>query len=327
MLSYGISRHGANKALDLQDSRSVESIFRDPKRSRLSSPFAFNLAFAVVAMFVVAPAFGSWLGNGWVWRMQASVQQVNNFSLQKMKEYVWIKHDELHKKEAFKTEGRRMLVLGDSQAGDFINMFEAVHPKGEIELASRVVYYECGLPFVPADAEERYWRSENPLTINSEKLIGDCKRQIATALNSAVLRDADEVVIAMAWRPEAMPYIEAAVQEIRSRTKAKIYILGRKDLAFSSIQLVNKLGGIEGIEAFASTFKNGQSLKINKSLQAKFGAEYVDVMSVVCPTARSCIVLNDEGKPIFWDTAHLTREGARLLGRMFFDRYPHFLKS
>jgi peptidoglycan/LPS O-acetylase OafA/YrhL len=300
--------------------RYVETAFRFSKRPRLAMPVIFNLTCAVAALLIAAPATGSWLGRGWVWRMPATVQQINNFDVQAMRLYVWTNHRKARTKKVFATEDKHVVIIGDSQSGDFINMLSEAGQNTRSEMVTSVIRTECGVPFISAEDEEKFWNSENSMTVKSPHLIPICKQQMGDALNSPLLQDADIVIVSMLWRAEALKHLSAAVAELKKHTRADVYIVGRKNLKESSIALVNKYGRLEGIEIYASNFQNPDTLQVNNYLKNEFGKNYIDLMNIICPKPGMCHVLTEDLKPIFYDRGHLTKEGAAFLGRRLVER-------
>lgn len=43
------------------------------------------------------------------------------------------------------------------------------------------------------------------------------------------------------------------------------------------------------------------------------------MMQITCPSETSCVVLTPQKKPIFFDPAHLTKDGAQYLGSSFYS--------
>ncbi|WP_114945084.1 acyltransferase family protein [Microvirga calopogonii] len=303
----------------------VETTFRRPKTGRLSPPHAFNLACVVVSVLIMVPAVGSWIGKGWAWRMPQAVGQIGTFDEKAVRKYLFRQY-ELVEGKSFTTEKKRIYVIGDSQAADLVNMlFEADRNNGAEVVSGRVVM-ECGVPYISEANEKTFWTVENRHTIKNPAFIPECRRQMQAVLNSPALTKADAVVIAMLWFPESVEHLSAAVAEIQRHTGAEIYVLGRKDLSQSSVEIVNKYKKLEGIENFASRRILPETTRINAMLSGMFGNRYVDMMSIVCPAANRCHVLTDDRKPIFYDTAHFTKEGASFMGRLLVDSRPAFLR-
>jgi hypothetical protein len=233
---------------------------------------------------------------------------------------------ELVEGKQFTTAKKRIYVIGDSQAADLVNMLFEADLDDRAEVISGRIVMECGVPYISKEDEETFWNVENPHTIRNPGLIPECRRQMQTVLNSPALAKADVVVIAMLWFPESVRRLSAAVTEIQKRTGAEIYVLGRKDLRQSSVEIVNRHKKLEGIEKFASRQVLPVTSSTNTTLSERFGDKYVDLMGILCPQSDKCHVLTEDLKPIFYDPAHLTREGAGFMGGLLVESRPALLR-
>lgn len=119
------------------------------------------------------------------------------------------------------------------------------------------------------------------------------------------------------WARHSIPYVAGTIAHLQSLTKARILVLGRKDLNKSSVDLVSSLGRLNGVEYWAARNPNPDTLAINAELKRAAGANYVDMMHIVCRNSDQCAVLTDTAAPVFFDTAHLTPSSARYLSSYF----------
>ncbi|MCG7392593.1 acyltransferase [Microvirga sp. ACRRW] len=304
--------------------RYVEVAFRRPRTRQNASPALFNAVCAGAIALVIAPAAHSWLTGGWVWRLPPALQEVNKVDIAASRDYVWSRHPK-RQGDHFTTGKKRIFIVGDSQAADLLNMLVEAGQDKSLEIASAVVFHECGAPFVANADEDAFWNSENPMTARNPNLKEQCRSQISNALNSALLREADAVILSMVWLPQNMKHIENAITEIKQRTAADVYVTGRKDMLASSIDIANSNGKLEGLEAFASQFMAPEAIGINRALKQKLGSHYIDLMSLLCPRKGFCHVLTDSQKPLLFDIGHLTKDGAAFVGARLIERKPAFL--
>lgn len=66
-------------------------------------------------------------------------------------------------------------------------------------------------------------------------------------------------------------------------TNAKVYVIGRKDLVKSSIDIASSLGRTAGINHYAARFNNPDVAMTSKLLSQVNGARFVDMMKITCP--------------------------------------------
>jgi hypothetical protein len=184
---------------------------------------------------------------------------------------------------------------------------------GEVDLVSRVIMTDCNAIYMPDDELDIFLVKDNLFTVKKPELIAPCKNRIARATSKALLDSADKIFIAFEWR---VPYLQKniiGINRLLKMTRAKVFVFGRKDLLKSSIDIVSSHGRRAGVNYFASRFKNREALDVNHALSGVAGIEFVDMMDITCADIDSCNVLAEHDRPIFFDAAHLTREGAAYL--------------
>lgn len=300
--------------------KAIETPFRNPKHSRLSGA-GFALTCSVLAMSLIVISSSSWANKGWAWRLPEEIRNVNVIDEKDTTGYTWKAHDKLSSKARFDANHNkeRVLVLGDSQSADIINMLSASGNIDKYDVVARTVNRECGTPYIIPSDQERYFTKENPYTIKRPEFIDTCKLRMVRVMDENLLKSADKIFISMHYDIFALKYIKTAVQEISAKTNAKIYIFGRKNLSSDSVKIVNDFGRLIGVTRFAIRFKDLHALEINRTLKNTKGSSFIDVMDIVCPSNEECLVLTDDKKPIFFDPAHLTRFGAAFLGGKLFE--------
>jgi hypothetical protein len=184
---------------------------------------------------------------------------------------------------------------------------------GEVDLVSRVIMTDCNAIYMPDDELDIFLVKDNLFTVKKPELIAPCKNRIARATSKVLLDSADKIFIAFQWR---VPYLQKniiGINRLLKMTRAKVFVFGRKDLLKSSIDIVSSHGRRAGVNYFASRFKNREALDVNHALSGVAGIEFVDMMDITCADIDSCNVLAEHDRPIFFDAAHLTREGAAYL--------------
>lgn len=300
--------------------KAIETPFRNPKHSRLSGS-GFALTCSVLAMALIVVSSSSWANKGWEWRLPEEIRNVSVMDEKDTTGYTWKAHDKLSSKAKFDANHNkeRVLILGDSQSADIINMLTASGHIDKYDVVARTVNRECGTPYITPSDQDRYFTKEDPYTIKRPEFIDVCKLRMVKVMNENLLKSADKIFISMHYDTFALKHIKTAVQEISAKTNAKIYIFGRKDLSSDSAKIVNDFGRLIGVTRFAIRFKNLQAQEVNQTLKNTKGSIFIDVMDIICPSNEECLVLTDDKKPIFFDPAHLTRFGAAFLGGKLFE--------
>jgi peptidoglycan/LPS O-acetylase OafA/YrhL len=292
----------------------IEKPLRRPRLTAISPHAAFCAGCAAVIAATMAPALHAGFGNGWVWRFPADLQALNSIDVEEQRRHVWENFNRLQVPR-FSTARPHVLVVGDSQAADLVNMLIAAGFDRKAEIVTRAVIWECGMPFLPEEQREAFWKEVNSRTIKEPSLIETCEHQYQELASPDVLGAAQYVIIAYYWQDNALRRIDAALSDLGDRTGARILLVGAKAFDRSSAQMVNTHGRIEGVEAFAADHISPLSRRVNAFIGGNFPDRFVNLLSAICPRADFCRVLTDEQKPIFFDFDHLTRAGADYLGR------------
>ena len=302
--------------------RLIEMPFRRPRLTARRPNAAFYAGCATAVAATMVPALDAGLGNGWTWRFPADLRAINSVDVEQEKRYVWENFNHLQAGR-FSTGKPHVLVLGDSQAADLLNMLLAAGLDRKVEFVTRTIVWQCGAPYLTEDQRDAFWRSENPLTIKDPSLIETCEHEYQEVTRPEVIGNAQYVIVAYFWNENALGHLDAALRDLSGRTSGRILLIGAKAFDRSSAQMVNALGRIEGVEAFAAEHVSPLSRSANAFIGSNFPDHYVDLLNAICPRKDFCRVLTDEHKPIFFDYDHLTRAGAMYLGRIaILDLFP-----
>jgi len=293
----------------------IEKPFRSSAKSTLSGP-EFGLATLSCTAIVMIISASSWAMDGWDWRLPNSIRNITKINHDDLDKYVWKRQDAFNLKEAFDLSSKKekILVIGDSQAADLVNMLAEGGHTTESDIVARSLFTNCSTFYVDSIDEKDFFTKVNTMTIQSPELIEPCKVQMARVLDTKLLDNVDRIYIAFRWNPEAIDYNVKAIEKIASMTKAKVYVFGRKNLSKSSIEIVTALGRTSGISHFAARFKDEQTKSLNEKLAGIKNITFVDLMQITCPNNTSCAVLSPKDRPLFFDPSHLTKDGAQYFG-------------
>lgn len=293
----------------------IEKPLRKANGSKLSGN-GFALASLGCSTALIVVASSSWGQNGWDWRLPEAVRKVAEIDKEAANKYVFTMHDVLSKRQ-FSNDGikEKILIIGDSQAGDLANILNESGYLASHDVISRKITSNCATPWISELDAQVFFSKENQLTLKSPTLIKRCQDEIKLANDSKLLQSADKIYIAMYWRRFASEKYVAAINHITAQTNAKVYVFGRKDLSKDSAFITAKFGRIHGLENYAVQFKSKDTDTANTELISIKGTKYINMMGAICPKSDHCLVLDANNKPIFFDSQHLTKEGAQALGK------------
>ncbi|MGN2433674.1 acyltransferase family protein [Pseudomonas syringae] len=293
----------------------IEKPFRLQRESRLSGS-RFSLLTVLASFAVIVPAACSWAQDGWSWRVPAEIREVARIDQASASKYVFALIKNLNQRSGFDVASgkEKILVIGDSQAGDLLNILNEQGAISGDDVVARLVDSACATPGLEKEKEEGFYTQVNPIVIKEPAYVRRCKDGLARAGDNVLISEADKIFIAFYWRDFAEPYYLDAINKIASETRAEVYVFGRKDLLKDSAFIASSLGRTAGLTYYAVRYKNPKTERINKSLALLSNVKYVDMMKATCPASNECVVLNSENKPAFFNATHLSKEGAKLYG-------------
>lgn len=293
----------------------IEKPLRYQRNSRLSGA-GFSLATTFASIVIIVPAASSWAQDGWNWRIPEEIREVGKIDERAASEYVFARIRQLDQKVRFDPASgkQKLLLIGDSQAGDLLNILAEQGYTSGFDVVTRLVDSACATPRLAKADESNFLTQVNPIVIKQPEYVKRCENGLARANDQALLSSADKIFIAFYWRDFAEPYYLRALKEIASQVNAEVYVFGRKDLLKDSAFIATSLGRSAGLSRYAIRFRSPETDKINQPLTSLPGVRYVDMMQATCPENDSCLVLDQNSKPAFFNATHLSKEGAKLYG-------------
>lgn len=286
----------------------IENRFRKPRELHIPR---FALVSAVFAAFIASASHAA-ATNGWIWRMPSEVRRAYNLDKPAADEYTFANIKRLNADDdySYPDAVRKVLIIGDSQAGDLTNLvLQAGLPDG-VAVSARVITNRCGVPISSKKLNDQYWNDKNPFSMKDHSLRAKCEDDFERIVSSKVFSKADKIVIAMLWREYSIPYVQSIVDEIHRRTSAEIYVVGNKRFSASSLDLMEQNGSLKNIEEFARHKAIGE--RDNVKLKEISNAKFIDPFDYIC-AGDKCRVFTDKSYPVFMDTSHFTREGVLYL--------------
>jgi peptidoglycan/LPS O-acetylase OafA/YrhL len=206
----------------------------------------------------------------------------------------------------FKDNGRKkILVIGDSFAEDFMNMLSENHLLESDQVRTFGITAKCQI-IIP---------EPNPRLCREHSLLG--------AAIQARIKQADIIILASSWLPETAARLDATLGAAGiSQMEKRVYVLGTKN--FGPILPLSYLP-LTTAERIA--LRNPvPHLDANDLLRKALPpTEFVDVEKIVCGSEATCPAFTPDGSVISFDGSHLTPAGAKYVGSLLFGQAP--LKS
>ena len=224
--------------------------------------------------------------------------------------YLWNRYHDLEKFDDFITDKPHLLIIGDSQSADLLNVLSEMGIDKEYEIITRKILWECGALLIPPNLRDEYLKT-NPFIHAKPDYQNLCKHKMSRLESSPALSNADIIIAGFKWDRSNYSYIDISFNSIREKSKARIFTIGKKDFDASSIDILNNFGSGDGIQKIAYTLRSSDAIEFNNIMKNKKYVYYIDMYELLCDeTNKSCNVITDTYSPVLWDTVHFTREAA-----------------
>jgi peptidoglycan/LPS O-acetylase OafA/YrhL len=276
---------------------------------------AWRASLAAVVLACALPLH-AWLTDGWPGRGPDALYSLNTLDMQAMEQSLWPYFQELQRQQDYAddpTDARpNVLVIGDSQAADYINVLATLNADEAVDLITRDVFTTCNIPFLAGDALERFLREDNPYSIKDPVLLTRCPELMELATSGPAFENADAIVLAFAWRDVSLPVMAQSFQQLAARTDARLYAVANKTMNASPVAFANQLGTTDGLGAYAYDNIKPWTAPTNALIAADPNVEIIDILSMFCAQG-DCHMLNADGRPLLWDETHFSEWGAQFV--------------
>ena len=200
---------------------------------------------------------------------------------------------------------RKLLIIGDSQAQDFINSAIEHDYLKNYQVRTRHVPAQCQL-----------FLGEGSGVAEKDQAL--CAKVESLTTSKRQIENADVIVFASLWRSWAVQKLPQTIKNLELRDSQKLVVLGRK--SFGRISLRHYLRMPDSKRINVRNAINQQFLNDNRLLSQKLApGMFVDQYALICGSRQNtCPVFTPEAKLISFDGGHLTKEGARYVGDRIF---------
>jgi hypothetical protein len=214
--------------------------------------------------------------------------------------------------KVFDTDSRKKkaIIIGDSQACDFLNGVLENNYLKDYQIQFRYIPYQCQ-PVLSKDVSRFIEPKDRSLCANHDKVdsLEKARRQI---------KQADLIIFAARWKHEAAKALPQTIKNLGLNPQQKVVVIGSKNFGKVTIRQYLRMSDSE-----LRRLRNevGDSPReINTILRENLDKKtiFVDQYKLVCGTGITCPVFTDNLKLISYDGRHLTKVGARYVGRILF---------
>lgn len=224
--------------------------------------------------------------------------------------YVTERFDSLSRPFDRLSGGRKIVVIGDSFAQDFTNMYHETGAWRGDQVRTVYIPSACQITLLPGDEAGQY-------IVPAER--SRCARESTVRKELPLIRQADVVVMAANWKLWSAERLPITLASIGLREDQKLFVIGSKEFGFYSASTLLQLG--DDGRASARHRVSSQLLSINEKLRSVLPSDvFVDQIALVCDKHQECPVVTEQDDLISYDGKHLTAAGAAYIGRILFGQ-------
>lgn len=223
-------------------------------------------------------------------------------------QYVRKKFVSLMGKKFTKSKQKKLLVIGDSHAQDFINMaYEGGFFDG-YDVKTRHIPTHCQLDLV-----DGYEKNIEP------KYTALCEKSDNLEKALAQIAAADIIIFDANWRLWSARDLPKTIEKLQLRDDQQIIVIGRK--SFGRVNVRKLLRKPKKALLSMTNPVDAVQQKINKLMKMTLDdTVYIDFQKVVCQQVDSCALFTEEAKLITFDGGHFTQSGAAFVGKKLFEK-------
>lgn len=206
---------------------------------------------------------------------------------------------------------KKVIIIGDSQGCDFLNGALENGYLRHYQIQFRFIPYPCQT--VPGEYISRYIQPKHRYFCTAKG------RTDSLEIAKEEIQKADIIIFASLWKPEVAQKLPRIVGYLNSKKSQKLIVVGNK--FFGKLAIGNYFHMSERELRLLRNDVGTQSMEVNSILKRKTQGKiaFVDPHKLICGNSTSCPLFTNNLKLISYDGRHLTKAGARYVGRIIFQ--------
>lgn len=222
--------------------------------------------------------------------------------------YVRTRFLKIMKKPFTSPNKKKVLIIGDSHAQDFLN---SVYESGSLknyQISTRYIPTRCQV-FLGGNMNHFIKLKDKALCAKSDNL-SQTKEQIVQA---------DFVILVARWKDWSAKALPQTIKNLKLAPEQKLFVVGRK--SFGKINVKNYLRMSEEKLGSLRNKVETQHSSINNIMKNSLSSDvFINLHDLICGPSSDCPVFTNNKKLISFDGGHLTKDGARYIGDILFKK-------
>ena len=280
--------------------RYVESPFRNKKLVSRKAVFTFTVVGSIT---FAAIGIAGHVNDGDFGRWPKFVKNYYEIA-ENSEKFVWREKNNL-RNSVFDESKIKLLLVGDSNSGDFINIIHFTDRADKFSVSSLTVNSQCGNLYL----EREYFSHLIP-----KKRVEVC-RNVDDLMNESsvrLIKEADWVIFVSSWRDWEIERIDESNKRLVKKFGDKFWYIGNKHTDFNSDIIKHEMLSRFPVSANSSP----KNVNLNNSLKSIFGPRFIDPYLMFCENGM-CQISEQSGEIIQFDGFHLTQYGAIYFAKEF----------
>ncbi len=290
----------------------VEERYRYGKREGSWTGQSFTLSCAGIAIILIVTSANA-SNSGWLWRFPEAIARELDQNRQENDRYVWQAFRD--RNDAFPNNGSpNILVFGDSQAGDLMNVLIAAGADQSFNVRSFPTTYLCQ-PIIPA--------SDEIYTTYSAGKAKDCEAILAAVKADPRIEEADYIFLAGQWPDWAIREVEGTISWIKAKGQKPrgIVLWGEKRMNGQGVELLAKISRRRGDLFVPIAHRTEMTNQTFKDIAAHHeGVTFMNPQELYCVN-RVCPLLTNDSYLIIPDDTHFSQRGVRFVAASFREKW------
>lgn len=201
---------------------------------------------------------------------------------------------------------KKALIIGDSHAQDFFNSVLENNYLKNYQITTRYIPTRCQIYL--GDKGKQY-------TAAKDKAL--CAKSDSLLRAKEAIAKADLIIIVSKWRKWAAKELPQTIRKLAITPQQTLVVIGGKSFGRVTIRKYLQMSD-DKLRSLRNEIDGNQN-EINEIMKKSVNANaFVNTHQLICGTSSTCPVFTKDLKLISFDGGHLTKEGARYMGKILF---------